>query len=419
MAGRYFGKPTNRSRPGPVVAAARLWLAIGFGAAGVAAAQAPSTLPHHAETENRVVDVLAEWRRGHYGRVERMLFRLKSDRPDFRLAHFLHAELLRARSGRADIWAPPASDRQHALIEEARSRWQHRRFRPPPEAVPDAVLQLAPVFRHVLVADLARNRLYVFRNGEAGLDLVADFYASIGAAGFGKQFEGDLRTPLGVYHVTEFKPDDELPELYGDGAFPVDYPNSWDRYYGRTGYGIWVHGVPRDTYNRAPRASEGCVVVANSDLNALHEYIRPGITPIVFAEQLDWLSLDEAAQARREVRDAVVAWQQDRNAPDAPDRTRRYAANFVSADGLGRQQFVRLIRDDAPALADLPMDPGQVSIYRYPGESDLVLVSFTRDAGVSTGSPVYRQQYWRRQPDGGWQIIHEAVRAEDQTAMAP
>ncbi len=400
-----------------MVAAAWLWLALGIGATGTVAAQAPSTLPYHAETENRVVDVLAEWRRGDYDQVENMLARLKTDRPDFRLAHFLHAELLRARSGRADAWAPPVSDRQHALIEEARLRWQHRRFSPPPEAVPDAVLQLAPAFRHVLVADLASNRLYVFRNAEGGLDLVADFYASIGTAGFGKQFEGDLRTPLGVYHVTEFKPDDELPELYGDGAFPVDYPNSWDRYYGRTGYGIWVHGVPRDTYNRAPRASEGCVVVANSDLNALHEYIRPGITPIVFAEQLNWLSLEEAAQARREVRDAVVAWRDDRNTPDP---ARRYAANFVSADGLGRQQFVKLIRDEGPAIAELPVESDQLSIYRYPGEQDLMLVSFTRDTGPAAGSPAYRQQYWRRQPDGDWQIVHETIREEeDQTAMAP
>ena len=49
-----------------------------------------------------------------------------------------------------------------------------------------------------------------------------------------------------------------------------------------------------------------------------------------------------------------------------------------------------------------------------------MLVSFTRDTGPAAGSPVYRQQYWRRQPDGDWQIVHETIREEeDQTAMAP
>jgi len=56
---------------------------------------------------------------------------------------------------------------------------------------------------------------------------------------------------LGVYHVTGNLQKDYLVKtygnqstLYGDGAFPLNYPNDWDRRLRRNGHGIWLHGVP-------------------------------------------------------------------------------------------------------------------------------------------------------------------------------
>jgi murein L,D-transpeptidase YafK len=67
-------------------------------------------------------------------------------------------------------------------------------------------------------------------------------------------------------------PQDKLTDFYGSGAFPINYPNEWDRIRGRNGYGIWLHGTPRDTYSRPPRASDGCIVLSNEDLD-LHSYV--------------------------------------------------------------------------------------------------------------------------------------------------
>src|SRR3546814_8483534 len=49
----------------------------------------------------------------------------------------------------------------------------------------------------------------------------------------------------------------KLPDFYGDGAYPLNYPNEWDKHEGRKGYGIWLHGTPSTTYSRPPRASDG------------------------------------------------------------------------------------------------------------------------------------------------------------------
>ena len=35
-----------------------------------------------------------------------------------------------------------------------------------------------------------------------------------------------------------------LGMIGGDGAFPLNYPNEWDRRLNKTGSGIWLHGTP-------------------------------------------------------------------------------------------------------------------------------------------------------------------------------
>src|SRR5258708_25685727 len=94
----------------------------------------------------------------------------------------------------------------------------------------------------------------------------ADYYVSSGKNGGLKVREGDEKTPIGVYHVTESLPRQKLSDFYGSGAFPINYPNEWDRIQGRNGHGIWLHRTPPVTYSRPPRPINGCAVLATSHL---------------------------------------------------------------------------------------------------------------------------------------------------------
>lgn len=381
----------------------------------------------HARPESRLVAAMTQAWAGDYLAALADLDALLQARPDFRLARFLYGELLLARAGRAlpqpfverVLADPQAQARRHALLEEARLRWQHRLEGPPRDAVPAAVLRLAPRYRHVIVVDLRRNRLYVFENDDGMARLVADFYASIGAAGVGKQFEGDLRTPVGVYRVTEYLPDDSLPELYGVGAFPVNYPNAWDRYFGRTGDGIWVHGVPRDTYNRAPLASEGCVVLANEDFAALRAYMRPGVTPVVLTADLQWLTREQARAQQGALMAALGGWRSDWEHAGASGGRDYYADSYVSARGMNNVEFVRDQRAVGLGDADVDIKLEDISLFQYPGEPNLALVSFTQVyRGNNFDRVLRRQQYWRRDGEQGWQIVHETLAPPPGTATA-
>ncbi len=224
--------------------------------------------------------------------------RLLKLQPDFHLAQLIRGDILLARSrplvqlGAVDI-KPSAENKLDDLRDEARARLQRHLHHPDPRLLPTAILQISPAQPFVLLADTARSRLYLFENIAGEPRLLRDYYLSIGRMGTEKRREGDKKTPLGVYRITTHLPDQRLTDFYGAGAFPLNYPNAWDRAQGRTGHGIWLHGVPSDTYSRAPNSSDGCLVVTNPDLIELRRFVQVGQTPVIIARQVEWM--DRAA----------------------------------------------------------------------------------------------------------------------------
>jgi len=142
------------------------------------------------------------------------------------------------------------------------------------------------------VVDLSKSRLYVFDNSLAKPLLIDDIFISMGSAGSGKINKGDLKTPMGVYFVQSYISPTQLEDKYGAGAYPINYPNAWDRINGKTGHGIWLHGTRSGTYNRPVLASEGCVVLPNDDLVEVGSYIDLKNTPVSIGENLKWLQED-------------------------------------------------------------------------------------------------------------------------------
>jgi L,D-transpeptidase catalytic domain len=185
------------------------------------------------------------------------LIRIK---PNFRLAHLVKGDLLLARARPVKIMGAAAnapSDRLEGLRAEAIARLRAYRERPRTDVVPRYLMQLRDDQKYAVVVDTHRSRLYVYANQGGRPRFVADYYVSSGKNGAAKVREGDEKTPIGVYHVVSSVPRQKLSDFYGSGAFPINYPNEWDRRQGRNGHGIWLHGVPSDTYSRPPRSSSG------------------------------------------------------------------------------------------------------------------------------------------------------------------
>jgi murein L,D-transpeptidase YafK len=334
------------------------------------------------------------------------LSKLTQQQPNFRLAQLLYADLLAARSGKHGIMPDAEDPALKDLYDEARYRDEQSHFTPPANSVPGNVLKLSTEYPYLVVVDLPNARLNLFENKSGDLKLIHSHYVGIARNGFGKKASGDLRTPVGIYHITGWKSDDQLPELYGAGALPTNYPNLWDRFRVKTGYGIWLHGVPRVTYVRAPRSSEGCVTMANDDLVALKPYVLGTNAPVILSDHVDWMPKADAARERDVFLNRIEDWRKKWAAKDTEGYLSFYGEDFTT-EGMNKTEFVAHKRrvNATKSFIDVKID--DMSLYRYPGEP-MMLAEFTlKYRSDNFSSTAKKQQYWRQTPKGDWKIFRE------------
>ena len=376
---------------------------------GAAAASVVET-PH---PEARLSGAIAAMQAGRYAEASRVLDALTRDEPGFRLAHLLRGQVLALRSG-ARIGSPLADEEDpklRDLIAEFRQRSDTLRALPAPGLVPAPLMKLSAELRHALVVDLGRGRAYLLENDAGGPKVIRNLYAGIGRSGFGKQSEGDLRTPVGVYRITHWLPDEQLPPLYGSGALPLSYPNSWDRALGRTGSGIWLHGVPPENYVRAPRSSEGCVTFSNADLLMLKATVSTSATPVILADTLDWVPEAKLAGERHRLEKAIDSWRGDWSTLDTEAYLAHYAADFRTDDGMNKAAFGDYKRRVNAGKRKVEIRISDLSLFAYPGEPGLVVAQFLQNyVSDNFASSSRKDQYWRRQSNGDWKIVRELNR---------
>jgi murein L,D-transpeptidase YafK len=364
--------------------------------------------------------VLEDIGRGQAGAALEAVERLLAQYPNFRLAHLVRGDLLLARArpisnlGNTGHAGP---ERIEELRAEARARLRGYSDRPPDGAIPGLIVQLAASQRFAVVVDARRYRVFVYENVDGTPRLVADFYTTLGRNGIEKLREGDRKTPLGAYHVTSLIPGAKLPDLYGWGALPINYPNEWDRRSGKTGYGIWLHGVPADTYARAPRASDGCIALANPDFERLAGLVQPGVTPVVIADEVEWLDAERWRAARERFASRLEQWRRDWESGDVDRYLSHYAREFRAGNGMNRAAWDEHKRRVNATRSWIEVTLAELSVLRSPGKRELALATFEqryRSSGLERRSR--KRQYWTVE-DGRWKIAYEGVALGAQLAL--
>ena len=118
---------------------------------------------------------------------------------------------------------------------------------------------------HVIIVDKAAQEVLVYA-GNGQWRLIRRFPCSTGENKGPKQSDGDKKTPEGIYFCTHHYARKDLTPIYGNHAFPLDYPNALDRQAGKGGDAIWIHGTNKTLQTRD---SNGCVVLADDDIEQL------------------------------------------------------------------------------------------------------------------------------------------------------
>ncbi|GAA0745748.1 L,D-transpeptidase [Ideonella azotifigens] len=337
---------------------------------------------------------------------------LARDYPQFRLGQLLHADLLAAhvqplagfgRPAAAMAVAPEASatgDALTGLQQEAAARLHALQQRPPAGLVPAELVRLPASVPHAIVVDASRSRLYLFRHDVQGLQLVQDFYVSVGKQGVDKQAEGDQKTPLGVYYTLNAVAPAQLDIRFGAGALPLNYPNALDRNDGRTGSGILLHGVPIGTYSRPPLDSDGCVAMANDDLLRLMATLPERDTPVVITREIHWVAPAQAGALPASFEQAWSAWQRARLQGTPALLDPLYAPNATLAVTGEQAERFRSRLQVPPAAVD------EVSVLTWHDHTPMLVVTFRERAGATVKRDRVVRQYWGQQ-GADWRIVAE------------
>jgi len=254
--------------------------------------------------------------------------------------------------------------------------------------------------------DTSRSRLYLFENTPSGLSLLADYYLSVGKAGTSKTAEGDQRTPLGVYYISSNLDRKSLKDFYGAGALPINYPNVLDTKRGKTGSGIWLHGTPPNQFSRPPQATDGCLVLANPDLERIIQTVEVRTTPVVIATRLQWVPLHSVKNGSKPFEDALLGWRNAKTAGDVQQVLAYYTSDF-SSNGKTLAQWLPTLKSELAETQGRTIQLKDLSYLRWVDTADTMVVTFGEVAeGIRTGWT--KRQYWVWQ-DNRWKIFFEGI----------
>lgn len=168
---------------------------------------------------------------------------------------------------------------------------------------------------HVLLVEKSTHKLYLYENSNTHPKLLHTFSAATGKYKGDKFVSGDHKTPEGIYTISSFLSKEELlrrhgkyAEIYGSGAFPMDYPNFIDKREKKTGGGIWLHSTDDDNRVSKGLDSRGCVVLKNQDLKDVSQYVHLDHTPIIVVQDVFFLSKNSWEKNRKELSDVIQDW---------------------------------------------------------------------------------------------------------------
>ena len=187
-----------------------------------------------------------------------------------------------------------------------------------------------------------------------------------------KYVEGDLKTPVGIYTLTEKKK--TVDPFYGPMAFVTSYPNLYDRIRGKSGDGIWVHGVPlsgsRDPFTR------GCIAINNNDLIQLDKSINPSDTLLIIDSSLKQLVKPTIYS---EILASLYQWKSAWIDNDLETYLSFYDSSFRRYDGMDLNQFKsykeRIFSKDESKTITF----SDINIIPYPGDKqNLFWVTFNQ-----------------------------------------
>ncbi|MEN4052243.1 L,D-transpeptidase family protein [Sulfurimonas sp. NWX79] len=226
-------------------------------------------------------------------------------------------------------------------------------------------------YTNILTCDKSKSRLSIYKKDDNNTyQLKKEYSAYTGKMKGDKHKEGDLRTPVGVYNIV--KKITKVDSFYGPMAFVTSYPNIYDKYQGKTGQGIWIHGLPikqeRDEFTK------GCIAINNQSIECLDRNIDISKTILIIDEE----SVKKEASKERlsKVLASLFAWRYSWIYNDIDTYLSFYTPEFKRFDGMNFEQFKKYKTRIFNKNEKKTIIFRQINVIPYPDTKDIFKIAF-------------------------------------------
>jgi len=226
-------------------------------------------------------------------------------------------------------------------------------------------------YSSVLACDKNKSTLVLYKHDEnKTFTLEKNYNAFTGEVDGDKVREGDLKTPLGVYRLT--KKISQLDPFYGPLAFVTSYPNTYDKYRGKNGSGIWIHGLPIE--QERDEFTKGCIAINNINITELDKKIDIKKTLLIINQsQLTQTTTKEKLSS---ILSQLYLWRYTWLYNDIEGYLNFYADNFVRNDGMKIDEFKNYKKRIFAKNEKKEIIFNDINIIPYPNTTNIFQVTF-------------------------------------------
>jgi len=192
-----------------------------------------------------------------------------------------------------------------------------------------------------------------------------------------KKVEGDLKTPTGAYELTNRLT--AVDPFYGPLALTTNYPNLYDKVNGKTGHGIWIHGLPekeeRDDF------TQGCIALDNNKIKKLDNSINITNSVLVISEKkLKSVSKEEISI----ILSSIFKWRDSWKYSDIDSYLSFYDKSFKRTNGQDLEKFSkfkkRIFNKDEKKVIKF----SNINVIPYPNETNKRIFKVVMDEYYKT-----------------------------------
>ncbi len=258
----------------------------------------------------------------------------------------------------------------------------------------------------IVFVDKKTNKIHLANYGEGSYQVLKTYRATFGKSNGDKLWEGDEKTPEGIYEFLYQK----IPtqKKFGPLALYISYPNSMDNHGRKTGNQILLHGTDDPSRLERPFDSLGCVVTDNENVAEVAENVKIKNTKIIITRDFEAVkTAPRLAKAKEFFQNWLNAWSNK----DLAAYIESYADEYIpQAAGRNRNEFAKYKANLNKTYDTIKVTASDVK-YFFHEKYDLITFTQHYESTFPNGKPAYsgvsQKNLYIQERNGHYKIVTE------------